>query len=389
MPENLVLYGLLVLAIAVGYLLGRRERKRLRQDLGLGVEDYIQGLNHLLNERHDLAIDTFVERMAVDGDTVDTHLALGALVRRRGETDKAIGIHQNLLARPELSARQRQQCELELARDYLAAGLLDRAENLLLELSGKNSVHEQIAQELLLEIYQQEKDWPKAVEVGRGLAREDRKLRPRVAHFECELAQQMIDDQDLRSARGVLNRAARLDSRCARVPLLMAQIDMLEQRHKDACRALRKACELDHGLFVPSLSLFEQACRALGNDKQYLAFLREGLESSCDMAAIDRLAGEVERSDGVAAAIEFRCHELEHKPSLARCVSLLEALEKHHQALQQHQLQPVLALARSLLERQSAYRCNQCGFGSSTLMWQCPSCRQWSVLKPAGPLDLN
>lgn len=393
MPENLALYGLLVVALALGYLLGRRERKRRRQDLhqglGLGVEDYIQGLNHLLDERHDLAIDTFVERMAVDGNTVDTHLALGALVRRRGETDKAIRIHQNLLARPALSRRHRQQCELELARDYLAAGLLDRAENLLLELTGNNSEHEQIAHELLLEIYQQEKDWTKAAAIGRELVRQDKTVRSRVAQFECELAQQLIDDQDLRSARAALKRAARLDSQCARVPLLSAHIDMSEQHYKDVCRQLRKACELDHGLIVPSLDLFEQACRELGQQAQYLTFLREALESSCDVTLIDRLALELERKDGVDAAIEFRLGELEARPSLGSCVTLLEALQAQHRTLQQHQLQPVLTLARSLLERQSQFRCSHCGFGSSTLMWQCPSCRQWSVMKPTEPLDLN
>lgn len=389
MPENLLLYGLLVVALAAGYLLGRRERARRRQNLGLGVEDYIQGLNHLLNERHDLAIDTFVERMAVDGGTVDTHLALGALVRRRGETDKAIRIHQNLLARPSLSHRHRHQSELELARDYLAAGLLDRAENLLLELTGNNSEHQQIARELLLEIYQQEKDWGKAVETGRELARQDRTLRSRVAHFECELAQQMIDDQDLRSARDALKRAARLDSQCARVPLLLAHIDMCEQNYKDVCRQLRKACELDSGLVMPSLDLFEQACRELGQELQYLTFLREALESSGAQVVIDRLATELERKEGADAAIEFRLRELEARPSLGSCVNLLEALKTQHKTLQQSQLSPVLALARSLLERQSQYRCSHCGFGSSTLMWQCPSCRQWSVMKPAGPLDLH
>jgi lipopolysaccharide biosynthesis regulator YciM len=389
MPENFLLYGLLVVALVVGYLLGRRERARRRKNMGLGVEDYIQGLNHLLNERHDLAIDTFVERMAVDGGTVDTHLALGALVRRRGETDKAIRIHQNLLARPALSQRHRHQCELELARDYLAAGLLDRAENLLLELAGKNSEHEHVARELLLEIYQQEKDWSKAADVGRELARQDRTVRSRVAHFECELAQQMIDDQELRAARDALKRAARLDSQCARVPLLLAHIDRCEQNYKDVCRQLRKACELDPGLIVPCLDLFDQACRKLGQETQYLSFLREALKTSGDQAVIDRLASELERTDGADAAIEFRLRELEARPSLGTCVGLLEALETHHKTLQHNQLQPVLALTRSLLERQAQYRCSQCGFRSSTLMWQCPSCRQWSVMKPAGPLDLH
>ena len=147
MPDNLALYVLLVLALGIGFLLGRRERSKKMRNAPVVAQDYFRGLNHLLNERHDLAIDTFVEAMAVDSDTVDTHLALGSLVRRRGEVDQAIRIHQNLLARPVLSSVHRAQTELELARDYLAAGLLGRAENLLLELSKKNAGERQVAQE--------------------------------------------------------------------------------------------------------------------------------------------------------------------------------------------------------------------------------------------------
>jgi lipopolysaccharide biosynthesis regulator YciM len=173
------------------------------------------------------------------------------------------------------------------------------------------------------------------------------------------------------------------------VPLLLAHIDRCEQNYTDVCRQLRKACELDPGLIVPCLDLFDQACRKLGQETQYLSFLREALKTSGDQAVIDRLASELERTDGADAAIEFRLRELEARPSLGTCVGLLEALETHHKTLQHNQLQPVLALTRSLLERQAQYRCSQCGFRSSTLMWQCPSCRQWSVMKPAGPLDLH
>ena len=162
MPENFALYLLLVVALGIGYLLGRRERTRRRTPTANIGRDYFRGLNHLLNERQDLAIDTFIEAIAVDNDTVDTHLALGSLVRRRGEVDKAIRIHQNLLARPALSGSHRTQIELELARDYMAAGLLDRAENLLLELVKNDTDAKHVGMEMLVEIYQRESDWARA-----------------------------------------------------------------------------------------------------------------------------------------------------------------------------------------------------------------------------------
>ena len=194
MPENLVVYLLLVLALGIGFLLGRRERKRKQSSPGMVAQEYFRGLNHLLNERHDLAIDTFVEAMAVDSDTVDTHLALGSLVRRRGEVDRAIRIHQNLLARPVLSPAHRAQTELELARDYLSAGLLDRAENLLLELVKKPGDDRDVARTMLLEIYQREREWERAVEVARELSRADRSYRTPLAHFQCELAEKALAD---------------------------------------------------------------------------------------------------------------------------------------------------------------------------------------------------
>jgi lipopolysaccharide biosynthesis regulator YciM len=135
--NSLLLLVLLVVAIGIGFFLGRRERSAKRLPPARG--DYMRGLNYLLSEQADVAVDAFIESLDVNDDTVDTHLALGALVRRRGEVDKAIRVHQNLLARPRLSPRFRAQAELELARDYLAAGLLGRAESLLKELAGRGS----------------------------------------------------------------------------------------------------------------------------------------------------------------------------------------------------------------------------------------------------------
>ncbi|MCZ6641612.1 MAG: lipopolysaccharide assembly protein LapB, partial [Gammaproteobacteria bacterium] len=244
MPENLALYVLLVVALGIGFLLGRRERRRQPRNSGMVAQDYFRGLNHLLNERHDLAIDTFVEAMVVDNDTVDTHLALGSLVRRRGEVDKAIRIHQNLLARPVLSSNHRTQTELELARDYLVAGLLGRAENLLLELARKGS-EKTIARELLLEIYQRESDWDQAVVVGRDLARQDRSVRAQLAHFQCELAEIALDKGDLRGARVELAKGSDFDAGCARVSLVGANVEFEAKRYREVTRLLRKTRSQD------------------------------------------------------------------------------------------------------------------------------------------------
>ena len=399
MPENLALYVLLVLALAVGFLLGRRELKRRSSDFGTVSENYLKGLNHLLNERHDMAIDTFVENMAVDSSTVDTHLALGSLVRRRGEVDQAIRIHQNLLARPVLSNTHRRQTELELARDYLAAGLLDRAENLLLELDaklgGRKSKEQHTVLTLLLEIYQQEKEWAKAVAIGRKLSRQNRQLRPQLAHFECELAAQALQGGkgqgksggekakgDLKAASDALARAGKLDAQCARVPFMLAEVAMSGRQYKDACRHLKKACELDPGLIAESLDMYRDASEALGQDQAYLDFLKAGLDKAPSLPVLERLAAIVEHREGFDAAMTFRLNELTRHPSLGGFADLLGQVESQQQFLTPEQLQPLAEFIRALDERQPQYRCRHCGFGARALMWQCPSCRNWGGMKP-------
>ncbi len=383
MPENLALYVLLVLALGIGFLLGRRERRKKVGNPGIVAQDYFRGLNHLLNERHDLAIDTFVEAMAVDNDTVDTHLALGSLVRRRGEVDRAIRIHQNLLARPVLSSDHRAQTELELARDYLAAGLLGRAENLLLELARKKSGGErQVAQEMLVQIYERESDWERAVVVGQELARQDRSIRTPLAHFQCELAEISLNASDLRGARAQLAKGADFDSDCARVNLVGARVEFAAKRYRDTKRLLRKARGQDPEIAVETLELFQGACDELGDESDYVDYLGECLQSAPLVEVIKALGEHVERVEGVEAARTFVVEQLLRNPSLGGFVTLLEHLDRRGEPLQAEQLALVRRFSQSLLNRQSSYRCNNCGFSGHTLIWQCPSCRTWGTIKP-------
>ncbi|MDH3642441.1 MAG: lipopolysaccharide assembly protein LapB [Gammaproteobacteria bacterium] len=387
MPENLALYVLLVLALGIGFLLGRRERRRRARDPGIVAQDYFRGLNHLLNERHVLAIETFVEAMAVDNDTVDTHLALGSLVRRRGEVDKAIRIHQNLLARPVLSGDHRAQTELELARDYLAAGLLGRAENLLLELTRKNGDGRQVAREMLLEIYQRERDWEHAVAVGQELARKDRAVRTPLAHFQCELAENALAENDLRSARAELAKAADFDADCARVKLVGAKVEFAANRYREVKRLLRKARSQDPEIAGQTLELFRTACDELGDESDYIDYLRECLDSAPLLQVIGALGEHVERDQGPEAARTFVMEQLLRNPSLGGFVTLLEHLDREGEPLQAEQLQLVRRFSQSLLHKQPSYRCDNCGFSGQTLIWQCPSCRTWGAIKPVVRYD--
>jgi lipopolysaccharide biosynthesis regulator YciM len=382
MPENIALYVLLVVALGIGFLLGRRDRRKKPRDLGMVAEDYFKGLNHLLNERHDLAIDTFVESMAVDNDTVDTHLALGSLVRRRGEVDKAIRIHQNLLARPVLSSDHRTQTELELARDYLVAGLLGRAENLLLELSRKSGGEKQVAQELLLEIYQREKEWEKAVITGKELARSNREIRTQIAHFQCEMARLALDDGDVRTARAALAKASSFDGSCARVFLLGAEVAFAEKRYREVQRQLSKARELDPELAQETLELYQAASEELDDQAGFINYLRVCLKDSPVLPVVELLASDLERGEGAEVANEFVVEQLLRNPTLGGFVSLLNRLDTHQQPLPPDQLALVRRFSQSLLHRQPNYRCKNCGFSGSTLMWQCPSCRTWGTIKP-------
>jgi lipopolysaccharide biosynthesis regulator YciM len=382
MPHNLALYVLLVLALGIGFLLGRRERRKKARSPGMVAEDYFRGLNHLLNERQDLAIETFVEAMAVDNDTVDTHLALGNLVRRRGEVDRAIRIHQNLLARPVLSSDHRAQTELELARDYLAAGLLGRAENLLLELTRKNGSDRQVAQQMLLEIYQRESDWEHAVEVGRELARHDRSVRTPLAHFQCELAELALHESDLRSARAALAKGADFDGGCARVNLVGARVEFAARRYRDVKRLLRKARVQDPEIAGETLGLYEQACDELGDESGYAEYLAECLESAPLLEVIAALGERVERDQGAEAARTFVMEQLLRNPTLGGFVTLLEHLDREGAPLEAEQLALVRRFSQSLLHRQPSFRCNNCGFSGSTLIWQCPSCKTWGNIKP-------
>src|SRR5690606_18406923 len=218
-----LLAGLFIIAAASGWAFERMSRERDNQPPARISADFIRGLNLVLNRKTDEALELFVQIAKVDDDTLETHFALGHLFRRRGEVDRAIRVHQNLLARPSLSEAQRHQALFALAEDYLGAGLFDRAENLFAELTS-SSTQARAALERLVDIYEREREWEKAIEAYRLLEMRSGEHSPRVAHYYCELAEQARVAGDTERALEGLSNAEQTESGALRAALIRAAI---------------------------------------------------------------------------------------------------------------------------------------------------------------------
>lgn len=383
-----LLWLLLPVAAASGWFMARRGQRRAPQDTGKERNPaYFRGLNHLLNEEPDKAIDVFVQMLEVDSDTVETHLALGNLFRRRGEVDRAIRIHQNLIARPALSREQRAQALLELGQDYMRAGLYDRAENLFKELRDSRQ-HQAQALRNLLVIYQQEKDWEACLKIAEELAplTQDPLWNER-ANYYCELANKAMQVGHFDRANALLRKSLSAHKGCVRALHMQADIATRQNDWRTAIRLLKRAGELQPdylGEVLPQLVECHKRIDDLSGLRRYLETVLAEHPESCAALYLTDLIHETE---GEGAAAAFLSGEVNRHPSLRG----LKRLAELHAALPDSKSAEALDTLRShiaeLLRHRPGYRCTQCGFEAKTLHWQCPSCRSWGTIKPRNDND--
>ncbi|SFX62088.1 lipopolysaccharide assembly protein LapB [Marinospirillum alkaliphilum] len=386
MPLEILFFSLLFLALAVGWWLGRRERRNRLPPPGTTGElsrDYFVGLNYLLNEQPDEAIETFVRALEVNSDTIETHIALGNLFRSRGESDRAVRVHQNLFARPSLSRDQAARVQLELARDFMAAGLLDRAERLLSELKDNPSETGQASQLLLIDLYEREKEWQKAIHaISPALLRDNPRLKKAAAHYACELASQLLSKNNFVAARKQLKQANAFDASCIRATLLMAQLELQSGSAKAAIRILLRIPEQDPAYIPAMLQTLADAYRLLDQPREFMATLEKLLSSHQYTSILIHLA-ETLRSQGQhQQALEKVDHHMRRQVSL-KGVDYLMDLYLHQAAGEERaHLLTLRNLTNQLLERKPEHQCHSCGFQSQQLYWQCPKCREWGSVKP-------
>lgn len=379
------LFLLLPVAVLSGWLSARRHyKKRFGDEHNRFSPDYFKGLNYLLNEQPDKAIDVFIRLLEVNSDTVETHLALANLFRRRGETERAIRIHQNLIARPTLKPTQRDQALMELGLDYMSAGVLDRAEHLFLELLN-SPVPPPDAYKHLLNLYQQQKQWQKAIEMAKKLqSTNPQKIGPEIAQLYCELAEQQIE-HDPSGTLAFIKQAYQYDTSCVRATLLEADVHLQTQQYNKALKSLHRVEQQDPCYIPEALPLLKTCYQALDKLTDFNTWLKSIIAAHPELTqARLMLAHVIELQFGTAEAQHYLQTQLEQQPSIEGLDRLLSLGEVSSPVL----IPLVHDLTQNLLQSGRRYVCQHCGFSGKTMHWHCPGCHHWSTIRPTD-LRLN
>ena len=377
------LWLLLPVAAASGWFAAKRSSSRSQEQKCSDLSsEYFEGLNYLLNEQPDKAIEVFIRMVEVDKDTVETHLALGSLFRRRGEVDRAIRIHQNLIARPTLTRDQKSQALLELGEDYMKAGLFDRAENLLLELIELKS-HTPTALQHLIDIYQQEKDWDKAIRMSRMYESGTGQSMHRViAQYYCEMAQTAIEEQNESQAESLIKQAFSQDGDCVRASILLGQLEQRNGNYKDAVRAYQRILDQDVEYLPEVIDEIQECYRKLDDEPRMQKFLDDILARYNGITPMLVKAEYLLEQQGEKEALAFMANQLQKRPSVRGLQWLVEQNLERTEGRARENLTILRDLIHLLLKDKPIYECNLCGFTGKTLHWQCPSCKQWNTVKP-------
>jgi lipopolysaccharide assembly protein B len=373
---------LLPVAALSGWVIGRRggERHSDTQVSRLSTT-YFRGLNYLLNEQPDKAIELFLHIAELDKDTFETQVALGHLFRRRGEVDRAIRLHQGLVQRPDLNDAQKVQALLALGEDYMRSGLLDRAETVFSDLA---KIDQRAPQALkhLIGIYQAERDWPKAIEnATRYEAATGEPMGKLVGQFECELADRLRAAGDLEGARAAIARAYAADSKSVRAGMIEGRVELEAGNDAAAIRAFERAARHDTDFLPELLPSLLAAYERVGDGPGARSFLTEMSEHYRGVAPVLALTQLVEAEEGVPAARAYLAQQLKDRPSVRGEAALID-LTLQEGAGHEATLQELRHITDQLLVRNPSYRCNRCGFGARSHHWQCPSCKEWGTIKP-------
>lgn len=379
----------LPIAFGVGWLASRWDKRlELAEDeaeQSQKQKSTFKGLNLLLNEQPDKAIDALVEVAQLDPETTELHFALGSLFRRRGETERAIRVHQHLAGRQDISQNDRDHAAYELGRDFLRAGLLDRAESTLNRVG--QSKYSTAARVALLEMYQIEKDWRKAIVAAAELQSLDGvSHQHQIAHFHCELAQEALRRKDLASAQLDLEHALQSVPFHTRAIILKGELLVAQQRPKEAIEAWKEV-EHKHPMYLPLVADRWMAAHAeLGQEQAGLEFLKKNLHQQASGELLDIVFKHVLRLEGAQAASHLMAQVMRYSPSLTAMAKRLEAqltiAKEGSDAEGVLDIKASLDLLKQKTGSLARYTCGSCGFRARRFYWQCPGCNNWDAYSP-------
>jgi len=381
-----ILFLLLPIAAGYGWYMGRRSIRQNQSNQRKQLSrDYFTGLNFLLSNESDKAVDLFISMLDVDDDTIDTHLSLGSLFRKRGEVDRSIRIHQNLIARPSLTNEQRDIAMMELGKDYLAAGFYDRAEEIFINLVSQDD-HSEESETQLIDIYQVTKEWQKAIDITKGLSRKRQQaLKSITAHFYCQLADEANNDDE---KINLLQQALKQDPQCGRALLTLAKKFVDLQQYQQSKAMLIALKEADIELFADALPTAKLVFTDTQDPEGYQELLAGAMAAGAGASVVVALAEHLISLDEIKAAENIVLDALYRHPTMKGFQHLMQM---HLRQAEEGQAKQSLTMLEQLVEQQikfrPSYRCKECGFPSHGLYWYCPSCKKWGSIKRIRGLD--
>lgn len=384
MNESLWLIPFFFVAIGAGFFLGRRESKRRqRRRMASLSKDYVAGINFFLNEEPDKGIEALLKGLDVGEDGLDTHLALGRLFRKRGEFDRAAQLHTHLLEHGEYTRAVQEEIQLELAQDYLASGIFDLAEQVLLEMLDQNCDAKDEVCSQLMGLYEQERDWINAISMGERLVRSRPELASVLAQYCCEQAENLKRDKEISPARRMLRKALSLDEKCVRASFQEGELEMDEQNWDAAIQAFQRIWVQDSDYFDEVLDKLRTCFDAQEKSEDFIQMLADYSAEKPSTSRILLLSEALKERYGDKEAADFIGEYMKANPSVRGLNKILDmSLAGIVEGETREHLDALRQLSEKLVNNKSLYKCRRCGFETPLMQWRCPSCKRWGTIKP-------
>jgi lipopolysaccharide biosynthesis regulator YciM len=383
-----ILMLLILLALCLAWLIGYRSRFRKFPGLKRRREqEYFIGLNYLLNDEPDDAIDIFIGALAINSGTLETHLALCTLLRRRGEVDRAIAHCQFLMTNKDFTPREIGTIKLNLVRSYITAGLYDRAESLLAELQNASASIKVEALSLAIMAYQMVKDWGQALNAAKELlkicpAAKRAELQLQTSHFHCELAEIALNLNDVQSAREELQKALQINRNNTRIYMLIGKIETLTGNYQEAVRVLQKIEQQDANFAGEVTAALLENMQRAGLDNQISWMLDAAHAGNHGAKQLHEIVTALHKKQGNAAALELLKQHLHKNPTLEILAQTLSYATRATSQDQHEVLAKSAALLNIHIHNSPHYRCENCSVELKNLYWLCPGCSKWGMVKP-------
>lgn len=389
-----IFFLLLPVAAFYGWYMGVRSVYQ-KQQKGKNKlnRDYLTGLNFLFSDQPDKAVDHFIALLEVDDDTIETHLALGNLFRQRGEVDRAIRIHQNLIARTSLTREQRDLALWQLGKDFYQSGLFDRSEDVFLQLK-ESPEYKVVALENLLNIYQQLQDWAEAVAVAEILYKQSKKKSSHkansatLAYLYARLAEEMDAETQGKEKVKLYEKSLSISPACIKAQIALSQHAKLQGNNKKALQILSKVPDIDIGFTGIVLDDLWELHKKSNTEEAFITYLSRIVTAGAGASAVVMLSKLIEQNHGVDKAKAFILQELDKNPTMRGFTQLITyQVQETNQSSEAKSLLFLQKLILKQMKLRPCYRCQKCGYASHQFYWLCPSCKNWGRIKPIRGLD--